>query len=86
MDSDLLRNGLLLMVIGMGTVFSFLTIMVVCIQISAKFAAKFAHLLPEDEKKPRTKKKVAAQPQAAEDEGVLLAVIGAAVRKYRQGH
>ncbi|MBT3289864.1 MAG: OadG family protein [Victivallales bacterium] len=86
MDSDLLRNGLLLMVIGMGTVFSFLTIMVVCIQISAKFAAKFAHLLPEEEKKPRAKKKAAVKPQATEDEGVLLAVISAAVHKYRQGH
>jgi oxaloacetate decarboxylase gamma subunit len=85
MESDLLRNGLLLMVIGMGTVFAFLTVMVVCIKISAKLAAKFAHLLPEEEKKPRAKKS-APKAKAAGDDGAVLAVVSAAVRKYRQDH
>jgi oxaloacetate decarboxylase gamma subunit len=85
MDGDLLRNGLLLMIIGMGTVFAFLSIMVVCINISAKVAAKFAHLLPEEAKKPRPKK-AAAKPKATEDDGAVLAVVSAAVAKYRQDH
>lgn len=85
MGSDLLRNGLLLMVIGMGTVFAFLTLMVICIQFSAKLAAKFAHLLPEEEKKKPKAKKPAAPKAAAEDDGALVAVLTAAVAKHREG-
>lgn len=84
MSSDLLRNGLMLMIIGMGTVFAFLTLMVFCIQLSAKVTARFAHLMPEPEKK-KPKARPAAAPAATEDQGELLAVLGAAVAKYRAG-
>ncbi len=86
MGSDLLKNGLMLMVIGMGTVFAFLTVMVLCIQASAKATARFAHLIPEPEKKkPKAKKPAAAAPAAspAGDDGALVAVLTAAVAKYR---
>jgi len=87
MNSDLLKNGLLLMAIGMGTVFAFLTVMVLCIQLSAKVTARFAHLIPEPEKKkPKAKKPAApAAAPAAGDEGALVAVLTAAVAKYRAG-
>jgi len=85
MGSDLLRNGLLLMVIGMGTVFSFLTVMVLCILLSAKLAAKFSHLLPEEEKKKPKAKKAVAPKAPAEDDGALVAVLSAAVAKHREG-
>ena len=82
---ELIRNGLLLMVIGMGAVFAFLAIMVACIQISAKVTARFAHLLPEEEKKkPKARKKAAAAP--AQEDGALLAVVAGAIQKYRQDH
>jgi oxaloacetate decarboxylase gamma subunit len=86
MGSDLLKNGLMLMVIGMGTVFAFLTVMVLCIQVSAKVAARFAHLIPEPEKKkPKGKKPAAAPAAAAADDGALVAVLTAAVAKHRAG-
>ncbi|MDX9980394.1 MAG: OadG family protein [Lentisphaeria bacterium] len=83
MGSDLLKNGLMLMVIGMGTVFAFLTVMVLCIQASAKVAARFAHLIPEPEKKKPKAKKPAAPAAPAGDDGALVAVLTAAVAKYR---
>jgi len=85
MGSDLLKNGLLLMVIGMGTVFAFLTLMVLSIQLSAKLAAKYAHLLPEEEKKKLKARKAAVPKAAAEDDGALVAVLSAAVAKHREG-
>ncbi len=83
MGTDLLKNGFMLMVIGMGTVFAFLTVMVLCIQASAKLTTRFAHLVPEPEKKKPKAKKPAAAPAAAGDDGALVAVLTAAVAKYR---
>ncbi len=51
----MLLDGLKLMIIGMGTVFIFLGIMVLVISASAKILAPFAWLLePKDEKPERT--------------------------------
>ena len=46
---DLLMQGLVLMVIGMATVFAFLVLMIVAMNRSAAFFKKFAHLFPEEE-------------------------------------
>lgn len=78
-----LQSGILLMVIGMGTVFVFLAIMVCAIKISARVSAPFAHLIPEPTPKGKPKKKPAA---AAADDATLLTVISAAVHQYRQDH
>ena len=83
---SLLNDGMLLLVIGMGTVFLFLGIMVVWITFSSKILAGFSHLLPELEKETRRAPAAkAAAPTAAaeEDQAVLLAVITAAVHRYR---
>jgi len=45
---DLLMQGIVLMVIGMATVFSFLVLMIVAMNSSAAFFRKFAHLFPEE--------------------------------------
>jgi sodium pump decarboxylase gamma subunit len=42
-----MEQGFVLLIIGMGTVFSFLILLVGAMQLSAKFFAKFAHLFPE---------------------------------------
>ncbi|MDD3275705.1 MAG: OadG family protein [Kiritimatiellales bacterium] len=42
-----MEEGLVLMVVGMGTVFAFLVLLVVAMQLSAKFFTKFAYLFPE---------------------------------------
>ncbi len=43
-----MEQGLVLMIVGMGTVFGFLVLMVTSMQLSATFFKKFAHLFPEE--------------------------------------
>jgi oxaloacetate decarboxylase gamma subunit len=75
--SELLLEGLRLMLIGMGIVFSFLLMLVAVLRVMSAFANRFG-----------------AQPQAprafgaSDDEGQpgqgeLLAVIAAAITRYR---
>jgi sodium pump decarboxylase gamma subunit len=45
---DLLMQGIVLMVIGMATVFAFLILLVFAMNRSAAFFRKFAHLFPEE--------------------------------------
>ena len=45
---ELLMQGLVLMVIGMATVFSFLVLLILAMSGSAAFFNKFAHLFPEE--------------------------------------
>ena len=85
-----LIDGLKLMVVGMGMVFFFLTVMIFWINLSSKLSSRFAHLLPDDPKPaPRRSRKpapatTAAAPAAAVSQAPLAAVIGAAVQMYRQ--
>ncbi len=44
-----MAQGLVLLVIGMATVFAFLVLLVFAMQVSASFFKKFAHLFPEEE-------------------------------------
>ncbi len=79
-------NSLLLMLIGMGSVFVFLGIMIICVQKSAAICARHKHLLPEKQPPRRKREKPAAAVPAAapgHDAGVLTAVISAAVHAYR---
>ena len=45
---ELLMQGVVLMVIGMATVFAFLVLMIIAMNCSAGFCRKFAHLFPEE--------------------------------------
>ncbi|MGE4488352.1 MAG: OadG family protein [Kiritimatiellales bacterium] len=69
-----MEQGLVLLVIGMATVFAFLILLVGAMLLTAKFFMKFAHLFPE------------AQPKAAApktDAGIEVAVALAAIRAKR---
>jgi len=58
MNIQLLEQGLLLMVIGMGFVFFFLSIMIICMNINSKIMKVLNKYFPEaTEEEPRTKKK-----------------------------
>ena len=74
---ELLMQGVVLMVIGMATVFSFLVLMILAMNGSAAFFRKFAHLFPE-EVKPAPKAKTAATDPLAE-----IAVALAAIKSKR---
>jgi oxaloacetate decarboxylase gamma subunit len=79
MQADLFSEGLELMVFGMGTVFTFLAILVVVTNLMSMIVQRFFPDAPEPVLStiPRP-----AAPAASNDEQ-LLAVITAAVHKYR---
>ncbi len=76
---NLLSEGLTLMAFGMGFVFLFLTLLVVVTTFMSKLAVKYA---PTPQPKVNTKK--SASPVVAQgNKDELVAVITAAVHKYR---
>ena len=73
---ELLMQGVVLMVLGMATVFAFLVLLVWVMSGSALFFRKFAHLFPEEQvAAPKTK--------AAVDPVAEIAVALAAIRAKR---
>jgi oxaloacetate decarboxylase gamma subunit len=76
--NSLVSEGLNLMVYGMGFVFVFLTLLVIVTTLMSKLVNKF---LPEPIVEPKAKTS-AQQSTGNNDE--LLAVLTAAVHKYRK--
>ena len=72
---ELFKQGLVLMVIGMATVFAFLVLMVWIMNGTAAFFRKFAHLFPEPQAAAPKKAAPAADPVA--EIAVALAAIKA---------
>lgn len=68
---ELLMQGVVLMVIGMATVFGFLVLLILAMNGSAAFFQKFAHLFPEEQVATKT---------AAADPTAEIAVALAAIR------
>jgi sodium pump decarboxylase gamma subunit len=73
---DLLMQGIVLMVIGMATVFSFLVLLIIAMNSSAAFFSKFSHLFPEEEQ-------TSSRPASATDPIAEIAVALAAIRSKR---
>ena len=44
-----MEQGIVLMVVGMATVFAFLVLLVACMQLSSRFFEAFAHWFPEEQ-------------------------------------
>ncbi len=80
--SNLLWEGVNLMAIGMGAVFSFLVLLVVATTVMSSLISKF---LPEPEEIPSTPTSTGQQPAQAND-GQLMAVIAAAIHRHRSRH
>ena len=68
-----MEQGLIVVVVGMTTVFAFLVLLVVLMKVSAWFFRKFAHLFPEPEP---------PAPGDASDELSTIAIVIAAVRAH----
>jgi sodium pump decarboxylase gamma subunit len=80
---EIIGNACIITVLGMGFVFIFLGIQVWLTGAMAKFAAKYAYLLPEPEKPQRRPAVKAAVPAPAKPaEGELVAVIAAAIQAH----
>lgn len=79
-----LLDGLKLMIVGMGMVFTFLLIMILWIVLSAKISAKFAYLLPETPvKESGAKRKEGESAAPGKEDENLVSVIAAAIQRYR---
>lgn len=77
--TDLLSQGIELMVFGMGSVFVFLTLLVFSTIIMSKLVNKFA---PEPEPVAASKPAMGSTTQGAD--ATLLAVLSQAVKEHKQ--
>ena len=76
--NEALINGTTLMLVGMGTVFSFLCIMVFAMNIMSKVVARLNLLWPEPVAQVAGTKKVKA---SSNDEEIAAAIIAAMFKK-----
>ena len=65
---EVLGQGLVLMLAGMGIVFIFLVLLIITTNVSMKGIARFDHILPQD----APKKKPA--PKSDDDDNIALAI------------
>ena len=73
---EVLKEGFFIMVIGMGTVFMFLTIMVYAMNISTKVLAYINKYFPEEERQEPTKKR-----ERTDNDAEIALAIAAAIHK-----
>ena len=65
----MLAQGLVLLVAGMGIVFSFLAVLVLTMQVMARIVPRFNYVLPDEEPKKKP-----APAAASDDSAVALAI------------
>lgn len=77
MDSELLKQGVVLLVSGMGIVYIFLAILVLVTTGASKVIPRFNHILPDE----APKKKPAPAAKATDDDlAIALAIAVARAR------
>lgn len=69
MDIELIKQGVVLLVAGMGIVYFFLALLVIVTTGASKIIPKFAYLLPEE-----APKKKPAPAVASDDSAIALAI------------
>jgi len=79
--SDLMLDGLTLMVFGMGFVFSFLTLLVISTKAMSATVMRFA---PIEEIAPLAPIVMVSPSQQVANDAQLMAVLSAAVHRYRE--
>jgi len=81
--SDLMLEGLTLMVFGMGFVFTFLTLLVFSTKAMSATVLRFA---PVEEVMVKPSVAMISPSQQVANDPQLMAVLSAAVHRYRQDH
>jgi oxaloacetate decarboxylase (Na+ extruding) subunit gamma len=76
MDANLVVEGLKFMLLGMGTVFLFLIVMIVSMNIMSTIIHKFF---------PEPKSAISSTGNQAKDNKKIIAAITAAITHHRQG-
>lgn len=72
---DLLGQGLVLMIAGVGIVYSFLIVMIYITKYSSAFVAKYDSILPQDAPKK------APKPVAANNDSAVALAIAVAIKR-----
>ena len=76
----MILSSFILLIMGMGTTFVFLFVLIICTNISSKVSSKYAYLMPEPELK---KVKPVAKPAAAAgNDDEIAAAIAVAIVKH----
>ena len=81
MDLELLKEGSLIMIIGMGTVFFFLVIMIFAMEISSKVLKFINKFMPEEVEEVKSKN---TKKQAQDNDAEIALVIACALERSRQ--
>lgn len=76
MNTELIKEGCVLLVAGMGFVFAFLAVLVVVTNFASKIVARFSYILPDDE----PKKKAPVKKATSDDDAIALAIAVARAR------
>lgn len=78
MQNQLIQQGIELMLYGMGTVLTFLVLLIIATTVMSSLLHRFA--------KPEPIESAAPAAKAANNDEHLIAVISAAIHKYRARH
>ena len=81
MDLELLKEGSLIMIIGMGTVFFFLVIMIFAMEISSKVLKFINKFMPEEVEEVKSKN---TKKQAQDNDAEIALAIACALERSRQ--
>ncbi len=80
-----IMDGLKLMLAGMGTVFTFLIVMILWIVLAAKVTGKYAHLLPETPVPAAPKpKQVTPTVDDEEENNNLIVAVTSAIHQFQK--
>lgn len=82
--SELLQQGLNLMLLGMGSVFIFLGLLILMMTLVARVASKWPEPAEREGASRPSARPASAAAEESDDE--VIAVISAAVARYRAGH
>ncbi|MBQ7721393.1 MAG: OadG family protein [Kiritimatiellae bacterium] len=68
--TELIKQGVVLLISGMGIVYFFLAVLVAVTTLSAKIIPRFNHILPDE----APKKKPAPKAASNDDEAIAIAI------------
>jgi sodium pump decarboxylase gamma subunit len=75
---EILMQGLVLLIAGMGIVFAFLAVLVFVMAATSKVIPKLNHILPDEQPKKRAVKSSAA---SHDDTAIAIAIAAAAAQR-----
>ena len=80
---EILLQGLVLLVSGMGIVYLFLALLVWVMNRAAQIVPRFNHVLPDDEPKKKKSRAASPAPQQVRDDAQVAVAIAAATAHAR---